>query len=185
MDYHAKRRESLMRLLSDEGLDALLIANPVNVTYLTGFSGDSSALIVTRIRALLVSDPRYTGQIADECPGLETYIRTPVQKPFEAFATVVAELDVHNVGFESAGLSVAEAELLRELTPAVNWKGATDRVERLRAVKDALEIEEIREAIALAERAFTVFRALLRPEDREIDLHHALDGYIRRVGGQC
>ena len=29
-----------------------------------------------------------------------------------------------------------------------------------------------------------MFRALLRPEDREIDLHHALDGYIRRVGGQ-
>ena len=184
MDYHANRRERLTRLLSEEGLDAVLVVNPVNVTYLTGFSGDSSALVVTRNRAVLVSDPRFTGQIADECPSLETYIRTPAQKPFEAFAHVLMKCAVRDVGSESAALSVADFDMLRELAPTLNWKGATDRVERLRAVKDALEVTEIRQAIALAERAFTVFRALLRPEDREIDLYHALDGYIRRVGGQ-
>src|SRR4051794_18502204 len=181
MDYHASRRERLTRLLIEEGLDAVLVANPVNVTYLTGFSGDSSALVVTRDRAVLVSDPRFTGQIADECPGLETFIRTPARKPFEAFADVLLKAGVRDVGFESAALTVADSEMLRELAPALNWKGAADRVERLRVVKDALEMGEIREAIALAERAFTVFRALLRPEDTEIDLHHAMDGYIRRV----
>jgi Xaa-Pro aminopeptidase len=184
MDYHASRRERLTRLLTEEGLDAVLVANPVNVTYLTGFSGDSSALVVTRQRAVLVSDARFTGQIADECPGLETHIRTMAQKPFEAFADVLVKSDAHRVGYESAALTVAEFDLLRELAPTLDWKGATDRVERLRVLKDALEVSEIREAIALAERAFTVFRALLRPEDREIDLHHALDGYIRRVGGR-
>ena len=184
MDYHASRRERLTRLLVEEGLDAVLAANPVNVTYLTGFSGDTSALVLTCDRAVLVSDPRFTGQIADECPGLETHIRTPAQKPFEAFADVLVKTGARNVGFESAALTVADLETLRELAPALNWKGATDRVERLRAVKDALEVSEIREAIALAEKAFTVFRALLRPDDREIDLYHAMDGYIRRVGGQ-
>jgi Xaa-Pro aminopeptidase len=183
MDYHAIRRERLTRLLTEEKLDGVLVANPVNVTYLTNFSGDSSALVLTRNRAVLVSDPRYTGQIADECPGLETFIRTPAQKPFEAFAAVLEKVGVRDVGFESAALTVADFETLRQLAPALNWKGSSDRVERLRAVKDALEVGEIREAIALAERAFTVFRALLRPEDREIDLFHAMDGYIRRVGG--
>src|ERR1700692_4964439 len=102
MDYHALRRERLTRLLIEEQLDGVLIANPVNVTYLTGFSGDSSALVLTRDRAVLVSDPRFTGQIADECPGLETYIRTPAQKVFEAFAEALGKLGVHNTGFERA-----------------------------------------------------------------------------------
>src|SRR5947209_11510510 len=127
MDYHANRRERLTRLLNEEGLDALLVANPVNVTYLTGFSGDSSALVVTRTRAVLVSDPRFTGQIADECPTLETFIRTPAQKPFEAFAEVLVKSGAHAVGFESAALSVADFEMLRELAPALDWKGEAAR----------------------------------------------------------
>ena len=73
------RRLSLTRRLRPLGLDALLVSNPVNVTYLTGFSGDSSVLVLTRDRALLVSDPRYTGQIADECPGLATDPRCLVE----------------------------------------------------------------------------------------------------------
>src|SRR5579872_318740 len=122
MDYHANRRERLTRLLTEEGLDALLVANPVNVTYLTGFSGDSSAFVATRSRAILVSDPRYTGQIADECPTVETFIRTPAQKPFEAFAHVLGKCGVREVGFESAALTVADFEMLRALAPTLNWK---------------------------------------------------------------
>ena len=49
------------------------------------------------------------------------------------------------------------------------WKGAKDRVEKLRAVKEDVEIEQIREAIRIAERAFDMFRAMLRPDDSEKD----------------
>jgi len=50
----------------------------------------------------------------------------------------------------------------------VQWKGGKDRVEKMRAIKDETEIEQIREAIRFAERAFDMFRSMLRPEeDRE------------------
>src|SRR6202044_3108091 len=70
MDHHALRRRKLACSLSEEGLDSLLVTSAVNVTYLTGFTGDSSFVVLTRDRALLLSDPRYIGQIADECSGL-------------------------------------------------------------------------------------------------------------------
>jgi Xaa-Pro aminopeptidase len=184
MDYPAQRRDRLARCLADEGLDALLISNPVNVTYLTGFGGDTSVLVLARERTLLVSDPRYTGQIAEECPGLATHIRPPTQKLPEAVALVLTRLGCRAVGFESSAVTVAELESLRGLAPAVDWKGAPERVENLRAVKDPSEVEQIREAIAIAERAFTVLRSLLRPDDREKDLCDALDGYVRRAGGR-
>ena len=53
MDRTSHRREKL----SDDrsrptALDALLVASVTNVRYLTGFTGDSSALLLTRDRAV-------------------------------------------------------------------------------------------------------------------------------------
>lgn len=181
MDHHAERRERVVRLLREEKLAALLVTSPVNVTYLTGFTGDTTALVLSADRAVLVSDPRYVGQIADECPELETFIRPPVQKLHEAIVTVLTRLDLSTVGCE-ASLTLAEAETLREAAPTLTWKPAPERIERFRMVKDAIELRAIREAIHIAERAFTAFVALLRPEDTEIDLANTLDGFLRRCG---
>jgi Xaa-Pro aminopeptidase len=185
MDYPAQRRERLARVLADEGIDVLMVSSPVNVTYLTGFSGDSTVLLLGRDRILLVSDSRYTGQLADECSGLPTHIRPPSQKLPEAVAEVVNRLGVRSIGFESGAVTVAEFEFLRELTPSLDWKGGEERVERLRMVKDSSELAQIRTAIDVAERAFTVFRSLLRPEDTEKDLCDAIEHYARRAGGAC
>jgi Xaa-Pro aminopeptidase len=184
-DPAAPRRERLLRLIADEGIDALAITNEVNVTYLTGFTGDSSVLVLARLCAILVSDPRYVGQIADECPGLETHIRPAAQKLPAAVCEVLTKLGCRNVGFESADVTVDELETLNSLAPTIHWKPGRDRVETLRMVKDEFEVNEIRHAIGIAERAFNAFRALLRPEDREKDLADALDGFLRHAGATC
>jgi Xaa-Pro aminopeptidase len=185
MDYPAQRRQRLLRALDEEQLDLLLISHPVNVSYLTGFSGDSSYLILGRQRALLVSDGRFTEQIAEECPGLDVHIRPSKQNIYKAAAEVLAKLGPRTVGFESGHLSVAELETLRELAPTLDWKGGRERVEKLRVVKDASEITAIREAIHIAERAFAMFTAMLRPGDTEKELHDAMEAYVRRAGGRC
>jgi Xaa-Pro aminopeptidase len=184
MDLPAQRRERLARMLPDEGVDAFLISSPVNVTYLTRFSGDSSMLILGRERAVLVSDPRYSQQIAEECGNLATHIRPAAQKLNDAVGEALRELGHRDVGFESNGLYVSDLEALRAAAPTVNWKGGTERVERLRMVKDEWEIGQIREAIDIAERAFTAFRALLRPDDDERELAHRVESLVRHCGGQ-
>lgn len=185
MNYPALRRKRLARCLKEEQLDALLVSNPVNVTYLTGFSGDSSYLILGRKRTILVSDGRFTEQLAEECPEVETVIRPPDQALPQATAEVLHKLGYRAIGFESAHLTVSDLEGLKELVPTADWKPGAKRVEQLRAVKDASEIEQIREAIRIAERAFAIFRAMLRPDDREKDLADALEMYIRRAGGRA
>ena len=54
----AARRDRLAARLGEEDLDLLLVSNPINVTYLTGFSGESSYLLIGRDWAVLVSDGR-------------------------------------------------------------------------------------------------------------------------------
>ena len=53
----------------------LAVSNPLNVTYISGFTGDSSWLLLARDRTVVVSDGRYEVQISEECPGLEAIIR--------------------------------------------------------------------------------------------------------------
>src|SRR5262249_59659337 len=122
-------------------------------------------------------------QIAEECPGLDTHIRKPTQKLPEAIGLVLMGLGCRRVGCESNGLTLAEAEGLRAAAPEIDWKPLSDRVERLRLIKDETELRELREAVAIAERAFHGFRSLLRPDDCEKDLADALDAYVRRCGG--
>lgn len=181
----APRRDRLTQALIEEGLDALLISSPVNVTYLTGFTGESSFLVLARNRAVLVSDGRFTTQIGEECPGLPTHIRPPTQNLYQATTEVLNGLSARNVGFESSHLTVAELEALGDLNRTVTWKGGRDRVERLRIIKDESEIAQVREAIDIAERAFTAFHALLRPEDTEKDLSDAMEMFVRRCGGRA
>jgi Xaa-Pro aminopeptidase len=185
VDYPARRRQQLLQVLATEDVEAFLISNPINVTYLTGFSGESSFLVLGPERILLISDARFTKQIAEECPGLEAHIRPPAQSVHQATAEVLSKLGLRSIAFESSHLTVGEGEVLRELAPAITWKSTRDRVEKLRAVKDETEVAQIREAIAIAERAFVAFRALLRPTDSEKTLCDALEYYVRRCGGRC
>jgi Xaa-Pro aminopeptidase len=184
-NYPAQRRDNLRQTLIEEGLDGLLITQPLNVTYLTGFTGESSFLVLGRGQAVLVSDPRFTEQIQEECPDLEAAIRPPVQTIHQMTAEVIARLGLHSVGFESNHLTVGEMELLGDLCKTVSWKKGSDRVEKLRAIKDESEVAAIREAIDIAERAFTAFRALLSAEESEKSLTDAMEGYVRRCGGRC
>ncbi len=164
MDYYAARRDALRRSLAEEGIDALIISSVINVTYLTGFRGDSSVLLLTPKKAILVSDPRYTVQIAEECPGLECHIRTTAQKILEAVGEVLAKLGVKTVGIESGYVTLADFEALKSLLPSFEWKPASDRVERLRTIKDPSEIAQIREAIGMAEPR--VYRAAIAASPR-------------------
>src|SRR5262245_17817611 len=185
MDYPAQRRGLLRDSLVALEVDALLVRSEPNVTYLTGFSGDSSYLMVSRDRSLIISDARYTEQIVEECPGLDAAIRPPSKPPLTFVSETIGRFGVRSLAFECDAMTVGEFESLHHNLPALAWKPVSQCVETLRAVKDAGEITAIREAVAIAERAFTVFRALLRPEDREKDLHDAMEMYIRRAGGKC
>src|SRR5689334_5998408 len=74
---YTARRDKLRRSIKKAGVDALLVTSFTNVTYLTGFTGDDSYLLVLPKGEVLLTDPRYTTQLEEECPGLKLEIRQP------------------------------------------------------------------------------------------------------------
>jgi Xaa-Pro aminopeptidase len=181
---HADRRERLRRLVRKTGADGLLVTHPANVTYLTGFTGDSSYLLLTPRDAVMVSDGRYTQQLAEECPELDTEIRPPGVEILPTVVRAVRAVKIGRLGIEAAAMTVDFWTELAKQLPQLAIEATTSLVEQLREVKDRDEIAQIRDAIELAERAFAVVRAGLRPECSEQQIAADLEYQIRLFGGR-
>lgn len=181
-DRHQARRSRLIAAVKKAQLDLLIVSHPPNVTYLTGFTGDASCLLIGPKRTLMVSDSRFETQLADECPGLVTEIRTAKTQTADFLAEILAKLGLKRVGFESAYTTVATHDSLREKAQAVTLTPSAGLVEELRQVKDAEEITAIRDAIYLAERGYAVLRSLLLPDMTEREAAHEIEHAMRRFG---
>ena len=184
MNYLLQRRSTLAQTIKAAGVDAFLVTTPVNVTYLTGFTGDSSFFAVTPKHELLISDSRFEGQIKEECPDTEAVIRPHSRTTLEAAAEALTKSGAKSVGVEGNRLACAEVKLLKQLAPKLTVVSLDGIVEAQRAVKDPGEVESIREAVRVAERGFRMFVATLREADTEKDMVDALESYVRRAGAR-
>jgi Xaa-Pro aminopeptidase len=184
MSRYAARRDKLRRAFRKAGVDALLVTNFTNVTYLTGFSGDDSYLLLLGSEELMVSDPRYTTQLEQECPGLEAAIRPPGVGMVETVAQLAKRGHVSKLGIEGNSMTVALRDQIGTALPKTELASTANLVEDLRIIKDKDEVAEIRRAIWFAERAFNVIRASLRPERTEKEVADELENQIRLYGAK-
>jgi Xaa-Pro aminopeptidase len=178
------RRQKLRRQLKQEGLDALLVTNFINVTYLTGFTGDDSYLLVTKSGDLLISDQRYTTQLEEECPGLELSIRGPGVKMLDFTAKAIEKSKAAKLGVEADSMTVGLRDSLAkkltkvELVPTAGW------IEELRLIKDKDEIDRTLRACDLARRTFEVVRAKLTADMTEQQVANELEYQARQFGAK-
>ena len=176
------RRDKLKRLIKIEKLPAVLISDETNVRYLTGFTGDSTWLLIGPKIETLISDGRYTTQIAGECPDLEVYIRPVTQGLVEAAGKVLSKQKISAAGFESTALNFATVCQLRDSLKNQELVPVSGLVEPLREVKDSDEIADIRTAVYAAEKGFEYLRASLLPEMTELEASFVLEQGMRRFG---
>jgi len=125
--------------------EPLLVTNPVNVRYLTGFVSTNAAILVEPDRVRLFSDFRYA-EAAKEVEGVE-FVETK-----RALLRGLAELLDGRLGIEADHISYSGFKTLEdgglELVPR------SGTVEALRAVKDEGELDAIRRACAITDRVY-------------------------------
>ncbi len=182
-DRYKIRRDSLRENIKSEEIEGLLISTEKNVSYLSGFSGDSTWLLLTADSELLISDFRYVTQLEEECPGVDLHIRSSKTKMTEALAEKVAERNFKQLGIEGHSMTTEVFDTLDKSMERVELTSICWKVEELRAVKDHHEIQEIREAVRLAEKGFAYLQAILTPEATEQQLAYELEHAVRNFGG--
>ncbi len=173
----SERLERLWEALDDTALECMLITKIENVRYLTGFSGSNGAVLVTPDAAVLITDGRYREQAAREAPGWDVFIYT------KTMARAVADNMPQRLkcGFEVTCVYDFYRKLA-EIVGESRLEPLDGTVERLRAVKDASEVEHIRAALGCASEGFAAARAMMTEGMRERELAAELDYRMALAG---
>jgi Xaa-Pro aminopeptidase len=170
-------------VLAERELDVLLVTDLVNVRYLTGFTGSNAMAVVGGGLRRFVTDFRYVEQAAAQVDGFDREQAPPEFIDALSGGWPDGEL---RLGFEDDHVSVRRHARLREVLPErVELVPAGGIVEDLRAVKDAGEIERIREAAALVDAVYGAVRTqgLVGRSEREVAL--AIEDEMRRLGAEA
>lgn len=185
----AGRRDRLRATAAEAGLDAVLITNLLNVRYLTGFTGSNGALLLrTNGPDLFGTDGRYTTQAGIQVPDVELLVDRGTEL---ALARAAVAGGATRLGFESHVVTVDGLRALRGATEtggaAVELHSIGGAVEALRAIKDDEEIEALRRACAVADRALAELAAegALRPGRTELEVGRELDARMLTLGAEA
>ncbi|HSW35578.1 MAG TPA: Xaa-Pro peptidase family protein [Candidatus Limnocylindrales bacterium] len=176
-----ERLRQLREQLQHLTVDAVLITNPYNRFYLSGFDGSSGVLMISSEKAYLVTDFRYTEQAAAQAPLFE--IVRWQDDLYNSLVPIIVNNGWQKLGFESKHVvhfSYGEmnARLPVELVPLEHT------VETQRARKDQQEIATLRQGAAALDQAFEYVKSVLEPGRTEKEVALALESYLRRQGAE-
>jgi len=165
--------------LQSAKVDALIVTVGANVSYLSGFCGDDSWLIVTGKSVCLVTDSRYTLQAKGQCPACKIYQRKGSM--IDAVADILKKLPAVKAAAVEDKIEVALFRILRKKLP-VRIKAVKGLVESVRAVKDESEIAAIRRAIEISEKALAKVLPKIRIGYSETKIAAILDFEMKQAG---
>jgi len=176
------RLTKLREALTTEGFDAILITQPGNRRYLSGFTGSAGVLLISQDQAILATDFRYYEQVEKQAPDFR------LAKITDEFKMLLPEL-VHQVGakrvgFESAHLTVDQHQEWQEVAECFELVPTKELVEGIRAIKDENELSKIRKAIALADEALAHIAGFIEPGMTEKEVAWELEVFMRTHGAE-
>ncbi|WP_125767120.1 M24 family metallopeptidase [Lapidilactobacillus wuchangensis] len=174
------RLQRLREKMAVAELPALLITNEKNVTYLSGFTGDESALLVTADQAALITDSRYVAQAKQQVTEFELVMQT--KGIFASVAELLAKTDLNSLGFEADQLNYTEYLQLQKVLAKIKLQPTTEMVAQLREIKDAHEIALLKQAIAITDACFDHLLEFVHAGQTELEVAAEMEYFMRKNG---
>jgi Xaa-Pro aminopeptidase len=187
---HESRQLDLQHALSRHRLDALLITHLSNISYLSGFTGSSAVLVMTADKCLFFTDGRYSAQAQAEVQAAKLVIsrKAPILSAAEWMLRNPPKLGKSRirVGIEGDHLSVAaRTRLLNSLSSKFVLREAPPIIEQARMVKDAAEVELIRQAVRLGSSLFDRILKTIHAGISEAEVAGELEYAARKSGAEA
>lgn len=175
-----ERLKKIKGELSALNLDGLLIQNPVNRKYISGFSGSAGILFISKNSSILFTDFRYIEQAKNQAPDFKIINHT-IRGLYKELNEVIQKEGIKTLGFESESVTFNEYKQY-EKNLFVSMVPTLKIVEKLRAIKDEHEIALIREAARIADQAFAHILSFLKEGITEKDIALELEYFMKKNG---
>lgn len=186
------RLHTLKKRLAQRKLDAVLISQPNNRRYLSGFTVDDHGiqesagfLLIRRQDApLLLTDSRFEIAARQQAPNFEVLLYR--QGLLSLLKKLLPSLAVKSLGFESHYTLHNQALGLERCCQGigVSLLPLTDLVERLRICKETEELAALERSVLLNEEVFQEVFSQLQPGMSEIDIALRLENLMRAKGAE-
>jgi len=161
-------------------LPAYVITQHMDTFYMTGFTGEDSAVMVTPRAVHIISDSRFEEVIDVEVPWARKHMRKG--QLVDEIGKVCHRLKLDRLAFQPDGLTVETHATLRKLAKPTRLVKAPSITNQMRRCKDAVELEATQKAITVAQDAFKATRRKIRVGQTEQEIAARLEYEMRRRG---
>ena len=164
------RIDALREQLLKQGLDSFIVLNPANRFYLSGFSGSAGILLITLKDCFLITDFRYIEQAEQEASFFQ--IIQYKKSTNETINELSKKLSLDKMGFEEDYITYSQYKNLHIELKEINLFATEQIIEKIRMIKDNIEIKFISKAATIADEAFNHILKIIKPgkTEREIAL---------------
>lgn len=206
MSIFATRRAQLIKELMQEPIDAVLINNPSNLYYYTGFTGGEAMFLMpvngdimstyafelcgisndSRVitndwpDGYVITDSRYYEQVEKECEGLQL-----VKWESKGMAATIQELLVEDKKIQiilEDDMNLAQYMKLTEVCRNCAFALGSKWIQKPRMVKDAEELAKLEQAEYIGDVAFTHILDVLKPGVSEREIALELEFFMKKQG---
>jgi len=178
------RLQKLRQGLAEKEIDAILISQPENRRYLSGFDGSSGYLLITPQNTILATDFRYMEQAKIQAPDYEIF--QTIGGIVDWFPQLVAELNLKKLGFEAGHITFARyqqlSDILNKAQSQLRLIPVDGLVESLRAIKEPEEIELITKAAEISDAALEYIENMIDIGMSEKEVAWEIEKFIREKG---
>ncbi len=180
------RLEKLRGVLAGQEIDGMLVSQPENRYYLSGFTGSAGYLLITAGKAVLATDFRYVEQVKEESPDYEIF--QIKGDPANWFPELTSGLGLKKLGIEAGEMTYSMfrrmSDIISKAKPPLKLIPLQGTVEGLRVIKEPEEIEFITRAVEISDGAFRHIEGIIRAGMTETEVAWELEKYMRENGSQ-
>jgi len=155
------RLDRFRELMDNRGVPAALTTNDQNVRYLSAFTGDSSALLITTRRKFMLTNFIYKEEAQNTAKGWRSVLKPP--DLMEKAVTLAKKLRLRRLAIEPGDLRIADLRALRKHAGRrIRIRPEDSMVGELRLVKSEWEVLQIEKSLRVQEACFLEFCKALR-----------------------
>lgn len=173
--------------LAEQGLDAFLVTQPQNRSYLSGWLNDdvegAGMLLIGQQHQVLLTNPLYKEVAEQEATGWEVDV-PPSREYAPAIARLAKEYAWSGIGFEAMALVYGVYETIRSAGEEIfTLHPCNDSiVNKLRLVKQPNELELLRRAAAITDETFTHICQWIQPGMTEKEIQLEVSNFMVSLG---
>ena len=174
--------EKIREILSQKGIDALLVTDELNQRYISDFAFTDGLLLVTQTHAELITDFRYL-EMAQSRANKQFSISAP-QKRSEFLKDLFSSYSIKSVGFEGNTLPYGQYLSYCKSFPEVDFVDIESAIEEIRQIKTEEEISKIQAAQDITDGAFSHILGIIKPSMTEIEVAAELEHFMKCQGAE-